>query len=230
MSSNEEKLSEQWIRGVNLGGWLVIERYIVPYQYAITDCHLKGDLCWYPGQLSAPPTKDPNYKLCDLKKCKPVLKKNIFNNTDYPVDEWNLADAFDDKAIAERWLNYHFDNFIQRDDLVRIKKAGLTHIRVPLPHWILGNIRENEPWIPGDRWAYFVRLCQWCRELGIEVWPNIHTAPGSQNGFDNSGTYLLKLVRATNPLLIDFREYLTNSSFWTKRRSRKYHLHMWRLG
>ena len=28
---------------------------------------------------------------------------------------------------------------------------------------------------------------QWCREDGIQVWPDLHGAPGSQNGFDNSG-------------------------------------------
>lgn len=185
---NDSSSSKRWIRGVNLGGWLLIERYIVPYQYAITDCHLAGELCWYPGQLSAPNVDHPSYKLCNLAKCKPVLKENIFGFDDYPVDEWNLAAAFkNDTATAERWLNFHFENFIQRDDLVRIKQAGITHVRVPLPHWILGDIRYNEPWIAGDRWKYFVRLCQWCRELGIEVWPNIHTAPGSQNGFDNSG-------------------------------------------
>ena len=188
--SSPSETSKSWVRGVNLGGWLVLERYITPYQFSLTDCHVSGDdLCWYPGQLSAPSPNNSDYKLCDLKKCKPALTKNIFGDLDYPIDEWNLAEAFNDNETAERWLNHHFENFIQRDDLVRIKEVGLTHVRVPLPHWILGDIRDNEPWIPGDRWKHFVKLCQWCRELGIQVWPNLHTAPGSQNGFDNSGKY-----------------------------------------
>lgn len=38
----------QSIRGVNIGGWLVLERYITPSVFAITKCHLDGNPCWYP--------------------------------------------------------------------------------------------------------------------------------------------------------------------------------------
>ena len=185
MSDNDT--SKKWIRGVNLGGWLLIERYIVPYQFAITDCHLRGDFCWLPGSLSAPPSDSPDYKPCDLEKCKPVIPTNVYGKEDYPIDEWHLSSAFDDKDTATRWLNYHFEYFLKKKDLQKLKNAGITHVRVPLPHWIFGDIRDNEPWIPGDRWKYFKRMCGWAREIGLEVWPNIHTAPGSQNGFDNSG-------------------------------------------
>ena len=53
----------------------------------------------------------------------------------------------------------------------------------------MGDIREDEPWIDGG-WGYFVRLLKWCREENIQVWPDIHTAPGSQNGLDSSGKVL----------------------------------------
>jgi len=39
-------------------------------------------------------------------------------------------------------------------------------------------------------WPYFVRMAKWAEEIGLEVWPDVHTAPGSQNGFDNSGHLL----------------------------------------
>ena len=51
----------------------------------------------------------------------------------------------------------------------------------------MGDVQDDEPWIDGDRWQYFLKLCEWCRDLNLQVWPDIHTAPGSQNGFDNSG-------------------------------------------
>jgi glucan 1,3-beta-glucosidase len=42
-------------------------------------------------------------------------------------------------------------------------------------------------WVDGG-WTYFVRFVEWVREEGgMVVRPDIHTAPGSQNGFDNSG-------------------------------------------
>jgi glucan 1,3-beta-glucosidase len=177
---------KQWIRGVNLGGWLVMERYITPYQFAITDCHLHGELCWYPGAISAPDPSDSDYHVCDFTKCKPAMFDSIFGYLDYPVDEWHLAAAFNNTELTERWINHHFDHFLTRDDLILMKQAGLTHLRVPLPHWTLGNVAFNEPWVPGDRWKYFVRMCKWARDIGLEVWPNLHTAPGSQNGFDVS--------------------------------------------
>jgi hypothetical protein len=84
-----------WIRGVNLGGWLVLERYIVPYQFAITNCHVRGDLCWYAGQLGAPPHHDSSYRLCDLYQFPPLLKVPIMGGVpDYPLEEYTLGEAF----------------------------------------------------------------------------------------------------------------------------------------
>lgn len=190
-----------WIRGVNLGGWLLIERFIVPYMFATTSCHLRGDHCCYPGMLSANKTCE----VCDLYACPPARSiQDASQSLDYPLDEYVLADAFlaanrdggepyrNSKgiAIAEAWLNQHFQNFITKHDLKRLVDFGITHVRVPLPHWILGNVKDHEPWIVGNRYAAFRRMCQWARELGLQVWPDIHTAPGSQNGFDNSGQSL----------------------------------------
>jgi glucan 1,3-beta-glucosidase len=197
-----------FVRGVNLGGWLVLERYITPYQFAITDCHVRGDFCWFPGQASAPSVHDPRYKLCDWDQCQPVRVTNAFGNDDSPVDEKTLAQAFathssnaskatkngnpvmDDQTrqVATQWFNFHFENFIQKSDLEALQQAGVTHLRVPLPHWILGDIDSAyEWWIVGTRWSSFVRVCHWARELGLHVWPDVHTAPGSQNGFGKGG-------------------------------------------
>jgi glucan 1,3-beta-glucosidase len=223
------------IRGVNLGGWLVLERYITPYQFAITDCHIEGNFCWYPHQLSAPPVEHPSFQFCsqvqsnvseptnvlssesgdhqlrvnddDMNEpqryCKPVRIENAFGNVDFPIDEKTLVQAFlqynttkpltheQRYQIAEQWFNYHFEYFISKSDLERLQEANITHVRVPLPHWILGDdIRTQPPykelWMPGQRWKYFARLCHWARDLGLSVWPDIHTAPGSQNGFGKS--------------------------------------------
>lgn len=196
-----EDSNRKTIRGVNIGGWLVLERYITPSNFALNKCHLQGDLCWYPGTIG------DHSKLCS-KSCTdhPVMVKNVFGATDYPLDEWNLAEIFHNYStaeIGEEWLNVHFDKFVTYEDLERVKASGLTHIRVPLPHWVLqdhpsaqssneykaiyDSLRKEEPYLVGNRWKYFVRLCHWARDIGLEVWPNLHTAPGSQNSFDNSG-------------------------------------------
>lgn len=173
-----------FIRGVNIGGWLLLERFITPYMFALTDCHTRGDFCWFPGQISAP--SGPDHKYCNMYDCEFLLNDQ---NDFVAVDEYTLASQFTHKALAREYLSYHWDNFVSKQDVKTLANAGVTHVRVPMPHWIMGDIRDNEPWIDGQ-WLYFVRFAGWCREYGVEVWIDIHTAPGSQNGFDNSGLLL----------------------------------------
>ena len=162
-----------WIRGVNLGTWLVFERPFIPYLFAITDCDLRGDFRAYPFEKDVPPNtptydvnlnfnkSDPNATAWDDSECKPVLP--------YPRDEWSLAAAFDNKTIAKDYFTRHWDFFLSRQDMADIKATGATHVRVPLGHWILGNISPDEPYIDGG-WPYFVRMAVWAREVGLEVW------------------------------------------------------------
>eukprot|EP00980_Cylindrotheca_fusiformis_P005008 scaffold1062_cov130-Cylindrotheca_fusiformis.AAC.14 len=185
----ETPSSRPWIRGVNIGGWLLMERWITPYLFAVTSCHTAGDYCWYPGQISAPPISSPDHEYCDLYQCKPKLIDSVSGGKDFPTDEYTLSSSFDDKLIAEKYFSHHWDNFVTKDDVIALSEVGVTHVRVPVPHWIMGDIKDDEPWI-GGRWLFFIRFVSWCRQYGIEVWIDIHTAPGSQNGFDNSGILL----------------------------------------
>lgn len=139
-----ETAAKQWIRGVNIGGWLLMERFIVPYMFAITSCHLEGDFCWYPGQISAPPKSSPDHQYCDLFQCTPHLIDSASGDRDFPTDEYTLAKSFPNKALAREYLSYHWDNFVTKDDVEELDKAGVTHVRVPLPHWIMGDIREGK--------------------------------------------------------------------------------------
>lgn len=111
---------------------------------------------------------------------------------DYPYDESTLMSSFQNKNYAKQYMQTHYDNFVRRPDVKLLKESGVTHVRVPMPHWILGDVLEDEPWVDAGGWLYFVRFVSWCREEGIQVWPDLHTAPGPQNGFDNSGVLLKK--------------------------------------
>ena len=194
----------------------MLERFITPYMFALTDCHVRGDFCWFPGQISAPPIDSPQHQYCDMFQCNFLFQDNDNDNDDnasnqgkkkktttttattattakrqdfVAVDEYTLASQFDQKSIARDYLSFHWDHFVSKQDVETLNQVGITHVRVPMPHWILGDILEDEPWVNGQ-WLYFVRFVGWCREYGIQVWPDIHTAPGSQNGFDNSGQLL----------------------------------------
>lgn len=181
-----------WIRGVNLGGWLVLERWITPYLFAITSCHLAGNWCTYPGQGSSVlGVENHDLFLCyETRECKPILVENpVTKQQDYPWDEYTLLQQFHDKPlVAKEYLRRHYDAFVTRQDIQDLAKAGITHVRVPLPHWIQSNQQDQaSPYLVHEAWMYFLRVVDWCREYHIQVWPDLHTAPGSQNGFDNSG-------------------------------------------
>ncbi|KAH8048816.1 glycosyl hydrolase [Aureococcus anophagefferens] len=114
------------IRGVNLGGWLVLEKRGPAY------CETLGPA-----------------------ECKKRLEK-------------------------------HWDSWVSEQTIADLAAAGITHVRVPMGHWITCDVSDDEPYVCGE-WPYLVRAMGWCRAHGIKVWLDLHTAPGSQNGFDNSG-------------------------------------------
>lgn len=196
--------SRSWIRGVNVGGWLLAERFITPYLFAVNSCHLNGELCWYPGQIGAP----PNASICDPSVCDPILPVLASDETanyhptdrrvymDYPVDEFTLGQTFStspqDVPVGKRYMERHWDTFVTRKDILNLKQAGVQYVRVPMGFWIRGDVHgTQEPFIVGG-WPYFIRFAKWCREIGLEVWVDLHGAPGSENGFDNSGHFLKK--------------------------------------
>jgi len=82
-------------------------------------------------------------------------------------------------------LNAHWDSWVQRSDLEKLASHGITHLRVPVGYWIV-DIEPNEPFVPGGM-TYLNRLLGWAHDLNLGVIVDLHGAPGSQNGHDNSG-------------------------------------------
>ena len=130
----EEGRPKEWIRGVNIGGWLMAERFITPYLFAVNTCHLEGDMCWYPGQIgttgeSAGPdsSKYNTSNLCDPQKCRPVLPFRVMEGNadyhprhakpymDYPIDEYTLGKTLLGNSLnvtlARRYMERHWDTF-----------------------------------------------------------------------------------------------------------------------
>ena len=66
-----------------------------------------------------------------------------------------------------------------------MKTAGLNAIRIPLGYWAV-NIKDDEPYVAGQ-YPYLIQAVHWAREVGLQVMIDLHGAPGSQNGQDNSG-------------------------------------------
>ncbi|KXN89093.1 Glucan 1,3-beta-glucosidase [Leucoagaricus sp. SymC.cos] len=149
------------VRGVNLGGWLVLEPWITPSLFEAT-------------------------------------------GNDNIVDEFTLG-QFTDPDAAQKLLKSHWESWITEDDFVAMSAAGLNHVRIPIGYWSIplpssatNTSTDTSPYITGA-WPYFLRALNWARKYSIHVILDIHGAPGSQNGYDNSGQRTPNPVWAVNP-------------------------------
>lgn len=132
--------ASQKVRGVNLGGWLVLEPWITP---------------------------------------------SIFEGAgDAAVDEWTLCELLGkDEALSQ--LSGHWNSWITAGDFAQIAAAGLNHVRIPIGYWAVDPL-DNEPYVQGQL-NFLDQAISWARNEGLKVIVDLHGAPGSQNGFDNSG-------------------------------------------
>jgi glucan 1,3-beta-glucosidase len=116
---------------------------------------------------------------------EPWMTPSLFNST-ATDDEWHLCNVLG-KSTCLSTLDNHWSTFYTRDDFVEIKQAGLTAVRIPLGYWAVVDVLEDyEPYVSGQ-YPYLIRAVQWAGELGLQVMIDIHGAPGSQNGWEETG-------------------------------------------
>lgn len=70
-------------------------------------------------------------------------------------------------------------------DFQKIADAGFNTVRIPIGYWAYATV-PGEPYVQGSA-PYMDSAIDWARQTGLKVWIDLHGAPGSQNGFDNSG-------------------------------------------
>ncbi len=66
--------------------------------------------------------------------------------------------------------------------------AGLNWVRIPVPFWMISKVSDgvtNEPFLEGVAWTYFLKAIAWARKYGIRINMDLHTIPGSQNGWNH---------------------------------------------
>ncbi|KAL3447953.1 glycoside hydrolase superfamily [Aspergillus insuetus] len=137
---SQQVANDGLVRGVNLGGWFVLEPWITP---------------------------------------------SLFDQAgDGAVDEYTLTEILGKDEAAVR-LSKHWRTFITEGDFAQIAQAGLTHVRIPVGYWAVTPI-EGEPYVDGQL-EYLDQAVSWAAANNLEVIVDLHGAPGSQNGFDNSG-------------------------------------------
>lgn len=58
-------------------------------------------------------------------------------------------------------------------------------MRIPIGYWAFQKY-GNDPYVQGAK-DYLSQALEWAQQTGLQVWIDLHGAPLSQNGFDNSG-------------------------------------------
>ncbi|OJD16323.1 hypothetical protein AJ78_03492 [Emergomyces pasteurianus Ep9510] len=115
---------------------------------------------------------------------EPWITPSVFEEAgDGAVDEYTLSQILAGNAKSR--LSRHWDSWITADDFAQIAAAGLTHVRIPIGYWAVAPL-NGEPYIQGQV-SYLDKAIRWAKESNLKVVIDLHGAPGSQNGFDNSG-------------------------------------------
>ncbi|KAK4987344.1 glucan exo-1,3-beta-glucosidase [Elasticomyces elasticus] len=102
------------------------------------------------------------------------------------VDEYTLGQKLGHDA-AYNVLKPHWDNWVGLGDFQKIANAGFNLVRIPIGFWAYNTY--GTPYVQGAA-PYLDSAIDWARQTGLKVIIDLHGAPGSQNGFDNSGQRL----------------------------------------
>lgn len=123
------------VKGVNLGNWLVLEKWMSPALFEGTTAE---DECSLPFQLP--------------------------------------------KEVYEARIKVHRSEYITERDFSRIKSMGMEAVRIPVPYFVFG---DRPPFLGCIR--ELDKAFNWAERYGLKILIDLHTAPDSQNGFDNGG-------------------------------------------
>jgi aryl-phospho-beta-D-glucosidase BglC (GH1 family) len=139
------------INGVNLGNWLVLEKWMNPALFADTDAE---DEAYLVEKLPTP--------------------------------------------VYEARMKTHRAEYITERDFLHIWSMGFNTVRIPVPYYIFG---DRKPFIGCIE--ELDKAFNWAENYNLKILIDLHTAPESQNGFDNGG--LCGIVKwATLPHEVDF--------------------------
>ena len=100
-----------------------------------------------------------------------------------PSNTYQLGEKLGhDAALAI--LREHWNTFTTWQDFKKIKDAGFNIVRIPIGFWAYDTL--GTPYVDGAK-VYIDAAIDWSRSLGLKIVIDLHGAPGSQNGYDNSG-------------------------------------------
>jgi len=130
----------------------------------------------------------PNIQANVLTSYRSWITPSFFENlgrTDI-IDEFTLGQKLGlDAALPI--LKKHWDTWVTWNDFKKIADSGFNLVRIPIGYWAYNTF--DSPYVTGAA-PYIDAAIDWARGLNLKVVIDLHGAPGSQNGFDNSGQLL----------------------------------------
>nr|POE90033.1 putative glucan 1,3-beta-glucosidase a [Quercus suber] len=113
------------------------------------------------------------------------ITPSLYSNAPDADDEWHLCQQLG-RQTCQSTLDDHWNTFYNLDDFQAIRAAGLNTVRIPIGYWAVDLDDTVEPYVSGQ-FPYLIRAVHWATQSGLQVLIDLHGAPGSQNGQDNSG-------------------------------------------
>lgn len=89
------------------------------------------------------------------------------------------------KDEMESRMQKHWSSWITAGDFTEMASHGLNFVRIPIGYWSVSPI-DGDPYVQGA-YEWLGKAIGWAGDNGIKVLIDLHGAPLSQNGFDNSG-------------------------------------------
>ncbi|KAJ3565745.1 hypothetical protein NP233_g7440 [Leucocoprinus birnbaumii] len=119
---------------------------------------------------------------------EPFITPALYQKYSGATDEWSISTlmAADTASGGLDQLEEHYKTFITEQDFAAIAGAGLNWVRLPIPFWAV-EVWDGEPFLAKVCWKYALRAFQWARKYGLRINLDLHTIPGSQNGYNHSG-------------------------------------------
>ncbi|KAK6130644.1 hypothetical protein DH2020_035619 [Rehmannia glutinosa] len=110
----------------------------------------------------------------------------LLNITGRMQGEYQVTNGYG-PLVAPKVMKEHWNTFIVEKDFIFIKKVGLNAVRIPVGWWIAHDPSPPKPFVGGSLQA-LDNAFSWAEKYGIKIIVDLHCAPGSQNGWEHSGS------------------------------------------
>ncbi|KAE8666825.1 putative Pollen-specific protein C13 precursor [Hibiscus syriacus] len=100
--------------------------------------------------------------------------------------EFQVTNGYGPESAAQV-MREHWNTFIEEKDFEFISQNGLNAVRIPVGWWIASDPTPPPPFVGGSLES-LDNAFVWAEKYGLKVIIDLHAAPGSQNGWEHSGS------------------------------------------